>query len=162
MPHHEGIRMYLANRNNECMIIRKARSEDFKEIYVLLKQLWEGDEKEFNEKKLEHMFNRMLTSELRELICAEIDNNIVGYCALSMKEDLYEEGICGRIDEMVIDKSLRGKGIGSKLLVEIIAKAKEKGCKSIELNSATHRKDAHKFYEKNGFEMSGYAFYKEL
>jgi len=40
----------------------------------------------------------------------------------------------------------------------IIAIAKERGCTRIELDSAFHRKEAHQFYERNGFGNRAYLF----
>ena len=38
----------------------------------------------------------------------------------------------------------------------------ESGCASIELDSAFHREDAHRFYESQGFENRAFLFSKSL
>ena len=68
----------------------------------------------------------------------------------------------GHIDELVVHGEHRGRGIGTQLVERIICLAKERGCRRVELDTAFHRKDAHDFYERAGFEKRGYIFSKLL
>ena len=52
--------------------------------------------------------------------------------------------------------------LGTELLDAAIAAAKKKGCGRIELDSAFHREDSHKFYENIGFTKRAYLFSKEI
>jgi GNAT superfamily N-acetyltransferase len=63
---------------------------------------------------------------------------------------------------MIVDGELRGKGIGTKLLEKTFETANLRKCKKIELDSGFHREQAHKFYEKIGFEKRAYLFSKDL
>jgi GNAT superfamily N-acetyltransferase len=63
---------------------------------------------------------------------------------------------------MIVDDSLRGKGIGSSLLEKAFDIAKLMGCKKIELDSGFPREKAHKFYEKIGFEKRAYLFSRDV
>jgi len=63
-------------------------------------------------------------------------------------------GKTGFIGEIIIEEKQRNKGYGSKLLKNLIKKAKEKDCKYIDLDSAIYRRNAHRFYKKHGFEKS--------
>ena len=58
---------------------------------------------------------------------------------------------------VVADSSFRGKGVGCQLLSQLII-AIEKKCKRVELDTAFHRKEAHRFYEQHGFENRAYLF----
>ncbi len=140
--------------------IREAKPEDFNDIYVLLKQLWE--DKELHRDKLESIFKQLVKSTAGKYFCACYMNKVVGYCSVSLKRSLWQEGKIGYINELVVDTSYRGKGIGTTLLNKATGFAKEHKCKRIELDSAFTREQAHKVYLENGFEKRAYLFSKEL
>ena len=87
---------------------------------------------------------------------------IIGFASLAVKESLWDVGNLGHINELVVDKFYRNKGIGKKLLQEIIKIAREKSCARVELDSAFRRKKAHKFYELQGFEKCNFLFSKKI
>jgi GNAT superfamily N-acetyltransferase len=53
-----------------------------------------------------------------------------------------------------VDSSLRSGGIGRKLVEWAIARAREKGCRLVQLTSDKRRRDAIRFYESLGFVAS--------
>ena len=55
------------------------------------------------------------------------------------------------IEDVVVDESLRGKGIGTKLIAQLDSFAASKNCIYAILVSSGFRKNAHRFYEKIGF-----------
>jgi GNAT superfamily N-acetyltransferase len=57
------------------------------------------------------------------------------------------------IELLWVDKSLQGRGLGSKLLNHVITLAKEKGCGVVHLD--TFDAQAPDFYKKHGFEIFG-------
>lgn len=87
---------------------------------------------------------------------------MIGFAPLTIKNNLWQAGNLGHIDELVVDQEHRGAGIGTTLLHEIIAAAKQRDCVRVELDSAFHREKAHKFYKRNGFDNRAYLFSKEL
>ncbi len=56
-----------------------------------------------------------------------------------------------RIEDVVVDESYRGKGIGSKLNTAAIQKATELGARTLDLTSAPDRQSANAMYQKLGF-----------
>ncbi|PKR84185.1 GNAT family N-acetyltransferase [Heyndrickxia camelliae] len=60
---------------------------------------------------------------------------------------------CLFIQFLWIDESLRGKGIGAKLLKTIEELAIEKGCKMVRLDTFSFQ--APEFYKKQGYEVYG-------
>ena len=56
----------------------------------------------------------------------------------------------GHIGRIAVVKEWRGRGVGSAILTELIAAAREKGCDRVILNAQTH---ALKFYAGFGFEI---------
>lgn len=140
--------------------IRECEKGDFEQVVLLLGQLW--PEKALDEKELREVFQKGLNSEFQCYVCAVMDELIVGFASLSIRNSLWQAGLLGHIDELVVDKDHQGKGIGSKLLEYLAGIAKEKNCRRIELDSALDRKKAHQFYEQNGFENRAFLFSRNL
>lgn len=138
------------------IIIRKAVTEDFDSVYPLFEQLWPN--KILNREELYKVFNRGAISNTDELFCAELDGVVIGFCAYAIVNNLWQAGYISYIYAMVVDEKQRGKGYGTKLLNEAIAKSKEQGMKRVELDSGFQREEAHKFYEKLGFEKRAFLF----
>ena len=58
-----------------------------------------------------------------------------------------------RIEDVVVDESVRGKGVGKELVLHCIEIARESGAEIVELQSARWRQAANKLYPKVGFEL---------
>jgi GNAT superfamily N-acetyltransferase len=56
------------------------------------------------------------------------------------------------------DVSQRGGGLGSALVKEVIAAARELGCYKLVATSRTSRSKVHELYERLGFEKHGVEF----
>lgn len=140
--------------------LRLCRSGDFESVVILLRQLWL--DKTVDAVRLRPIYERALISSSKTYLCAIDENSIIGFGSLSLKEDLWPEGVVAFIDELVVDEKSRGKGIGKRLLDMLIATALEKRCCRIELVSAFYRKESHRFYERNGFETRAFVFSKLL
>ena len=64
------------------------------------------------------------------------------------------------VDDLVTLPEERSKGYGSQLLGWLTEFAHEKGCLTFHLDSGIERKRARRFYEKEGFLMPAYHFFK--
>ena len=62
------------------------------------------------------------------------------------------------VDDLVTLDSERSKGHGAYLLRWLSHCAEAESCQRLELDSAMHRKDAHRFYEREGMATSAYRF----
>ena len=62
------------------------------------------------------------------------------------------------VDDLVTLDSERSKGYGANLLRWLIRWAEAESCQRLELDSALRRKDAHRFYEREGMAASAYRF----
>jgi GNAT superfamily N-acetyltransferase len=140
--------------------IDNCRQADFEQVFGLLEQLWPAQT--LDKKRLRGVFKQGLKSKFQCYVCARIKGNVVGFISLTIKNSLWQQGYIGHIDELIVGKQYRGRGIGSQLLEYIANLAKKKGCSRIELDSAFTRKNAHKFYKRNGFENRAFVFSKEI
>lgn len=61
--------------------------------------------------------------------------------------------IKARLDEVVVDESARGKGVGAALVKASLDVAREKGVEVVELQSGLQREAAHRLYSRMGFKL---------
>jgi GNAT superfamily N-acetyltransferase len=66
------------------------------------------------------------------------------------------------VDDLVTASAERSKGYGKALLEWLKDRARAEGCAELHLDSAMHRKDAHRFYTENGMQTTGFHFHVEL
>jgi glucosamine-phosphate N-acetyltransferase len=140
--------------------LRPCCREDFDGVLALLRQLW--PDKPLDPAALRAVFENALTAGNPVYLCSTEDGKIVGFGSLTVRSSLWQEGQIGHVDELVVDAACRGRGIGTQLLEGLVALAKAKGCRRVELDSALHRGEAHRFYEKQGFENRAFLFSKIL
>ena len=143
-----------------CFSIRQCCQNDFEPVCQLLRQLW--PDKELDKAALKRVYERGVEATLEVYLCAVIGDDVVGFASLTIKNNLWQAGTIGHIDELVVHEGHRGHGLGTQLLNEIVAQARQQGCARVELDSAFHRTKAHQFYERHGFENRGYLFTKPL
>ncbi|RJP31038.1 MAG: GNAT family N-acetyltransferase [Actinobacteria bacterium] len=140
--------------------IRECAWGDFEPVLELLRQLWPG--RELDREALADVFRHNLGLASQHYLCAVSGGEVVGFCSLSVRKSLWGQGFLGYLDEMVVDEKRRGEGIGGRLLERALELAKEDGCRRVELDSAFHREDAHRFYESHGFEGVCQLFGREI
>lgn len=85
------------------------------------------------------------------LFVAEEDNRIVG--ALTLITYRIPTGRRGWIEDVVVDASARGKGIGALLVKHALNVAEDAGIEKIDLTSNPSRVEANELYKKLGFSL---------
>ena len=60
-------------------------------------------------------------------------------------------GVKGRIEDVIVDESARGKGVGETLVREGMRLANEAGVLMLELTSMPYRQSANRLYKRLGF-----------
>lgn len=75
----------------------------------------------------------------------------------TMKNDLHREPF-GLLEDVFIDENLRGRGMGTKLIKQVIKKAKEIGCYKLIATSRHSRLKVHDLYIRFGFKNHGIEF----
>ncbi|MQA99952.1 MAG: GNAT family N-acetyltransferase [Actinobacteria bacterium] len=66
------------------------------------------------------------------------------------------------VDDLVSVPDGRSKGYGKALNDYLAAKARTAGCTTIQLDSAVHRADAHRFYFRERYRISAFHFDRSL
>ena len=62
------------------------------------------------------------------------------------------------VDDLVTDANARNRGHGKVLLDWLKAEARRQGCRTLQLDSGTQRRDAHAFYLREGLRIEGFHF----
>lgn len=66
------------------------------------------------------------------------------------------------VDDLVTLSTHRSRGFGSALLSWLTEYAEKQGCDQLHLDSGVQRKDAHRFYEREGMLLTSYHFAKPV
>lgn len=95
-------------------------------------------------------------------LVAEEDERLLGLILLAQAWMIEMDGMQVRIVALVVDENARGRGIGVALMDEAEHWAREQGATALQLNSGTHRPEAHAFYRQRGYSNNGLRFYKKI
>ncbi|MET9362897.1 GNAT family N-acetyltransferase [Streptomyces sp. NPDC006632] len=66
------------------------------------------------------------------------------------------------VDDLVTAAAVRSTGVGHALLAHLEGHARAAGCTSLNLDSNTHRTDAHRFYFRERMAVTAFNFNKPL
>ena len=66
------------------------------------------------------------------------------------------------VDDLVTADAWRSHGYGRQLNEYLVQKARDEGCGSIQLDSAVHRGDAHRFYFREQYRVTSFHFGRYL
>ncbi len=99
----------------------------------------------------------------QRLIVAELDGAMIGTMQLTFIPGIAFRGAWrGQIEAVRIASNVRGGGHGTAMIEWAVDQCRARGCRMVQLMSMTSRTDAHRFYEKMGWERSHYGFKLKL
>ena len=151
-------------------MIRNIRKSDYSAIDGLLMQLHrvhvDGRPELFTD--LEHFmskdsFENLIEDEEIIAILAEKNFKIVGCCFVSLSNHcvmVQMKTAC--LDQLVVDKNYRRKGIGRELFQKAQKRAKKLGAQRIDLTVWSHNEPAVRAYESYGMTPQRYTYEKLL
>jgi GNAT superfamily N-acetyltransferase len=145
--------------------IRPAQPSDLPALVALLEQLSLDDPREDPGEMPEYeaAFARIQADARQTLLVAESDGSVVGTAVIILIPNLSHVGRpYAVVEDVVVDSTRRGKGIGEALMRRAIEIAREAGCYKLVLTSNRRRTDAHRFYERLGFTASHFGFRIDL
>jgi len=76
--------------------------------------------------------------------------------------EMFSTGPILYVDDLVTTEKQRSSGYGEKLLAFLEQKAKDSGCRFLELDSGSQRQAAHRFYRHHGLEEVALHFSKPV
>lgn len=132
--------------------IRRALPKDYASHVVLYKQLSEIDPFFVTQEKYND-FLEGLDNTNHHIFVAVTHDKVVGTVTLFYEQKLiHNMGKVGHIEDVVVDKSFRGKQLGKDLIGYATRVAIESGCYKVILDCAEHNVG---FYKKCGYDVKG-------
>jgi GNAT superfamily N-acetyltransferase len=107
-----------------------------------------------NEKQKAGLEQIVLNPALGEILVMKIDGKVVGMVSLLYSISTALGGKVAILEDMVMSKDFRGKGLGKELLNEAIAIAQKRGCLRLTLLTDFDNETAIRFYQSAGFSLS--------
>ncbi|WP_017624556.1 GNAT family N-acetyltransferase [Nocardiopsis chromatogenes] len=150
---------------SEPIRMRRAQAEDVAEIVEMLADDMIGRGRETAEDLTPYLkaFQEIDADPRQLLAVAEADGRIVGTLQITFIPYLSRRGATRALVEAVrVRTDERGKGIGARMMEWAESQARERGCPLVQLTSARTREDAHRFYERLGYEPTHVGFKKPL
>jgi len=96
------------------------------------------------------------------VLVAEERGEVIGCLSTSAMHVLHRPAPVGRISMMVVDERCRGRGIGARMVKAAERLLAGKGCQLVEITSNLRRVDAHRFWERLGYERTSARFAKDV
>lgn len=146
--------------------IRPASEEDLPAVLRLYEQyeqpgLDDGESLPLDEAR--RLFARFRSYPDYTLYVATLEGRVVGTFALLIMDNLAHMGApSGLAEDVAVEPSLQGQGIGKQMMRFAMARCRERGCYKLALSANRKREAAHRFYESLGFRKHGYSFLIEL
>ena len=125
---------------------RGIEKADLDEVFVLLNQLKEIDLASLEKQSA---WDSFVSNTSSNSIVGVFNKKIVAYGSIVIENKIRGE-VAGHIEDIVVDKEVRGKMVGVSLIKELVAIAKKKGCYRITLFC---KEKLEKFYSRNGFKV---------
>ena len=143
---------YSFKKLNKIFTIEDLASQHYKSNYFyLLKQLTSIEPEKITKTAFDKFVNHLSNNHIVKIIKDEESKKIVGTITILIENKvIHNFGKVGHIEDVVVDESMRGFGLGKKLIE--IAKEECKDCYKIILDCSDENV---KFYEKCGFTLKG-------
>lgn len=141
------------------MEISELTESDLEPLAGLYKQFW-GEASSLE--KMQATFRRLSKNPYYIFLGAKQEGDLVGSVMGIVCEELYGE--CKPfmlIEDVIVDKSQRRKGVGSRLMRELERRAIDHGCAYIIFVTEQNRTGAHRFYRALGYGSDAYKGFKK-
>ena len=142
------------------IIIREANESDNLDILSLVNNELGYPEVTLDE--LSSRIKRMNHADNYHIYVAIISDHVAGFIAIAQEMAIEIQKDFFRIKALAVSTSHQSKGVGNSLLRHIESIALENDIDIFTLSSSFHRLDAHRFYERNGYNKTSYTFQKGI
>ncbi|MEU3546080.1 GNAT family N-acetyltransferase [Streptomyces longwoodensis] len=145
--------------------IRPAVADDVPAIVAMLADDPLGAQRESPDDLAPYVaaLERLSSDPNQRLVVAVREDRVVGTLQLTLVPGLSRRGATRSIIEGVrVHADERGSGLGTRFIQWAIEESRAAGCQLVQLTSDRSRTDAHRFYERLGFEASHVGFKLQL
>ncbi len=139
------------------MYFKKAELEDFDAAFDYIVNLWTYND--YEKEPTREVYEKVIADDnCFAFFLMDDEGGYHGFCHGICFNTFWMTGMTCYVSGIITNKDERGKGNGIKLMDHAAKLAKERGCKALILDSAMSRTEAHRFYEKYGFDKGCYGF----
>lgn len=137
------------------VVIRPARAGDVETLVALLGTLFSIEaDFVFDPDRQRRGLALLIESRADLVLVAEFEEQVIGMCSVQTLISTAEGGWAGLVEDMVVAKDFRGKGIGKRLLSEIERWAGETGLTRLQLLADLANEPALAFYDRLGWQRT--------
>jgi ribosomal protein S18 acetylase RimI-like enzyme len=86
------------------------------------------------------------------MLVAKDKDTVVGFVNFTTRQTIIHPRPSGLIDELIVSRSHRGRGIGKQLILAAIQRCRELECCEVEVSTEKSNTKAREFYLRCGFE----------
>lgn len=115
-----------------------------------------------DETGMQRRFALLSRNDRAATLVAECDAEVCGMLGVGTYRVWHRDGLIGHLATVVVDERYRSQGVGALLLQAAEDWLRERGVHHVVLTSASRRTEAHRFYLKHGYSLTGQRFAKEL
>ena len=138
------------------ILIRLLAKDELAMILPLVQELNPGVSSDVLAQRLQDM-----TAQGYQCAAAFVDDCCIGVAGIWLGTRFW----CGRyldVDNVIVDPTYRGAGIGQQLMDWVERYAHREDCEIMVLDAYVTNHPEHKFYQRNGYQIVGYHFVKSL
>lgn len=145
-------------------MIRAWQKKDIEQITSLLNQLKHDlhENNDISPDNVHEQYKKMKGNDVYTSYVYEDNNKVIGFVSVIYYRSVFHKKGTALINELVVEKENRGKGIGKKLLDYIIKEALVMEMDEIEVGVMKENENAISFYKKNGMDEEYYLLGKEF
>lgn len=100
-------------------------------------------------------FQQILDDARNELIVGDVGGEVVSVLQVTYIPGLSHMGAeRAQLESVRVSSAYRGHGIGRQMLEWVVARARERGVRIVQLTTDNRRIDAHRWYQSLGFEAT--------
>jgi GNAT superfamily N-acetyltransferase len=140
------------------IVLRTATLSDVEELARLMAELGYPATSE----DMATRFERVNDRNDYATFVADEDGAIAGMIGLYVSPTLYRDDLDGAIVALVVSSDFRGRGIAGLLIDHGERWLYERGARLVSVKPSARREDAHRLYERCGYEHTGLRFTKVL
>jgi ribosomal protein S18 acetylase RimI-like enzyme len=140
-------------------LFRRATGADLPSIVRMLAEDELGSQRERIENPLPESyyvaFEQLNNDPNHQLIVAERNGEVIGTLHLMFLPSVsFQGGLRAQVESVRVDKRFQSQGIGSEMMKWAMDRARQRGAHVLQLTTHKSRVDAHRFYERLGFQGS--------
>jgi GNAT superfamily N-acetyltransferase len=144
------------------MRIRPARRDDFEAVARLLEELGRPAVTPATEADCRAVYEKQVFDPDSHHLLAEDEHGVIAFASAHFRARLNHPTEEVWVPDLIVTENARRRGVGRALLEEIEARARDRDCHMIQLESAYFRAEAHHMYRQFKMRDVGKSFTKEL